>query len=167
MTNTKRWYALYTRPKWEKKVAELLTKKGIISYCPIRKVTKQWADRKKIVLEPLFTSYVFVSISANEYIRTLETDGVLNFVHFLGKPGIIKNEEIDVIKQFLAEYENVAVIKAVQSNDKVRILNGPLTALEGEVVEVKNKTVKVSLPTLGYHLVAEIEKTNIEILKAG
>ncbi|TKK64632.1 UpxY family transcription antiterminator [Ilyomonas limi] len=166
MLNTKKWYALYTRPKFEKKVAELLTKKNIINYCPVRKVSKQWADRKKIIHEPLFTSYVFVFISAKEYFLTLETQGVLNFVHWLGKPAVIKNEEIEVIKHFLAEYQYVSVIKNIQSNDKVRILNGPLTALEGEVVEVKNKTVKVLLPSLGYHLLAEVEKENIEILKA-
>ena len=54
------WYVVYTKPNWEKKVAELLEKKGIEQYCPLNKVQKQWHDRKKTVWEPLFKSYVFV-----------------------------------------------------------------------------------------------------------
>lgn len=167
MVQSKSWYAVYTRPKWEKKVAELLTKKSIINYCPIQNVQKQWADRKKTVQEPLFTSYVFVQISKPEYIATMETEGILNFVHWLGKPAVVKDEEIAIIKHFLSHYEHVSVVKDLQSHDKVRVVAGPLMLMEGEVIEVKNKTVKVSLPSLGYHLIAEIEKTNIEKLKRG
>ncbi len=166
MIKSKNWYAVYTKPKWEKKVAELLTKKNIINYCPVRKVNKQWADRKKIIDEPLFTSYVFVHVSAFEYVPTLETTGIFNFVQWLGKPAVIKSEEIDTIKHFLNEYQYVSVEKSIHSHDKVRILQGPLMMLEGEVLEVKSKSVKVLLPSLGYHLIAEIEKTNIEKLKA-
>ena len=57
------WYAVYTKPRWEKKVADLLTKKQIENYCPLNRVLRQWSDRKKVILEPLFTSYVFVRIS--------------------------------------------------------------------------------------------------------
>lgn len=163
MTTNKHWYAVYTKPRWEKKVSGLLTKKNIDNYCPLNKVKKQWVDRKKIVYEPLFTSYVFVNISNTEKIPTKETDGILNFVYWLGQPAVIRNEEIDLIKRFLNEYKNVTVEKAeVSNNDKVRILTGPFMMWEGEVVEIRNKTVKVLLPSLRYNLVAEIEKANIE-----
>ena len=63
----KKWFALYTKPRWEKKVNLTLLKKGIEVWCPVQKVQKQWSDRKKIVEEPLFKSYVFVKI--NEAIK--------------------------------------------------------------------------------------------------
>ena len=50
------WHAVYTKPRWEKKVAALLDAKGIEYYCPLNRVVKQWSDRKKTVLEPLFKS---------------------------------------------------------------------------------------------------------------
>ncbi|MBP1652940.1 MAG: NusG antitermination factor, partial [Bacteroidetes bacterium] len=56
------WYAVYTKPRWEKKVAESLIRKQVETYCPINRVTHQWSDRKKVVEEPLFKSYVFVRI---------------------------------------------------------------------------------------------------------
>ena len=165
MIQPRHWYAIYTRPRWEKKVAELLTKKNIESYCPLNKVKKQWADRKKVVYEPLFTSYVFVNIPPTDLIQTKETDGVLNFVFWQGKPAIIKDEEIEIIKRFLQEYENVSLERAdISPNDKVRVMNGPLMMREGEVLEVRHRTVKVLIPSIGFNLVAEVEKENIEKL---
>jgi transcription antitermination factor NusG len=159
------WYAVYTKPRWEKKVAELLVRKKIETYCPLNRVHRQWSDRKKIILEPLFTSYVFVRISDAEQLQVRMTDGVLNFVYWLGKPAVIKDEEIDVIKRFLNDHDNVQVEKTfVNVNDHVRVISGPLMMREGNVVEVKHKTVKVSLPTLGYTLIAEVDKQNLEKL---
>ena len=163
MIKDKMWYAVYTKPRWEKKVASLLARKQIENYCPLNKVQRQWSDRKKVVLEPLFQSYVFVNISVKQHSIVRETSGVLNFVYWLQKPAVIRDEEIDVIKRFLNEYHHVQLEKAtVNLNDKVRIIGGPLMMREGNVLEVKNKTVKVLLPSMGYALVAEIEKINLE-----
>lgn len=161
----KNWYVVYTKPRWEKKVAAQLEQNNIEHYCPLNKVFRQWSDRKKILLEPLFTSYVFVRISDKEYVKVLEANGVQNFVFWLKKPAIIRNDEIEVIKRFMTEYENVHLERSsVKINDRVRVISGPLMELQGNVLEIRNKTIKVSLPTLGYIMVAEIQKANIEIL---
>lgn len=167
MDSGKIWYAVYTRPKWEKKVAELLLKKKIDNYCPLYKSVRQWSDRKKTIMEPLFTSYVFVHISEKDQLFVKQTDGVLNFVYWLGKPAIIKNEEIDVIRKFLAENEHVKLEQIeVNVNDRIKIINGPFKYWEGNVTEIRPKSVKVLLPSLGYALVAEIPKSRIELIDA-
>jgi len=167
MLPPRKWYAIYTRPRWEKKVAELLTRKEITNYCPLNKVKKQWADRKKIVYEPLFTSYVFVNIADRELIPVKETEGVLNFVYWEGRPAVIKQEEIDTIKLFLKEHEVVSIerAEAINPNDQIKITHGPLMMREGKVVEVRHKTVKVLIPSLGFNLVAEVEKANVSKLE--
>ena len=160
----KQWYALYTRPRWEKKVADLLEKKKVEVYCPLNKVHRQWADRRKVILEPLFSSYVFVNVSEREHLNIKETDGVVNFVYWLNKPAIIRNEEIDTIKKFLNEYDHVSLEKTeVNLNDRVRIINGPLMMWEGNVVEIRTNTIKITLPSLGQTLVAEIR--NVETVR--
>lgn len=167
MTNASpSWYAVYTKPKWEKKVAELLTRKNIEAYCPLNKVVKQWHDRKKTVEEPLFTSYVFVCISAAQKAEVCKTVGVLNFVHWLGKPAVIRAEEIDAIKDFLKYYSNIRLEKTeVCLNDTVRVQSGPLESREGKVLEVQQRVIKVSIPSLGYSLVAQVEKTNVQVIR--
>jgi transcription antitermination factor NusG len=159
-TTETKWYAVYTKARWEKKIAEILTHKKIENYCPLNKVVHQWSDRKKIVLEPLFTSYVE---KMHSEIRKLS--GVINFVYWLSKPAIIRNEEIDCIKNFLSDYNNVRLEKTrVSINDTVRVIKGPLMEYEGNVIAVKSKTVKIALPTLGYMMIAEVDKTSIKLV---
>lgn len=163
----KNWYIIYTRCGSEKKVAALLEKKGIETYCPLKKANRHQIDRKRVMAEPLFSSYVFVRASDSEHPDIIETEGFLNFVYWLSKPAIICTDEIDTIKKFLVEYDYVSIEKSeVLPNDKVRILNGPLVLWEGNVVEVMTNTVKILLPSLGYSLVAEIRKDNSVINKA-
>ena len=162
----KKWYALYTRPRWEKKVAETLTKKGIANYCPLNRVRKQWADRKKTIFEPIFTSYVFVNVAETEHLILKKTEGVLNLIYWLGKPAVIKDIEIDMIRRFLNEHQNVKLEKAtVNLNDMARIISGPLMDHEGRIMGIKNKSVKIILPSLGYMMIAEIETINIEVIE--
>jgi transcription antitermination factor NusG len=159
----KQWFVLYTRSGCERKVAEQLEKKQVEVYCPVTKSNRQWSDRKKPVLQPLFSSYVFVYITADKQSTVRQTDGVINFIHWLNKPAVICQEEIDTIRNFLKEYDVVRLEKtSINMNDRVRIINGPLMMYEGSVVEIRTTLVKITLPSLGYALVAEISKDTPE-----
>jgi transcription antitermination factor NusG len=161
--NELKWYAVYTRPKWERKVTELLTKKRIINYCPLNRVQRQWSDRKKFYHEPLFASYVFVYVSEKDLTSVLQSAGVINFVYWLGKLAIISNEEIETLRNFVNEYSNVTLEKKpVNLNEEIKFISGPLISRKGNVLEVRSNTVKVELPSLGQMLIAEIRKDHIE-----
>ena len=130
MNENKKWFAVYTRPRWEKKVAEILTRRKIENYCPINKVVRQWSDRKKVIHEPLFTSYVFVRVSESDITSLKQSNGVINVVHWLGKPAVIRDSEIEAIRKFLSEHLNIKLEQMpVNVNDKVRVLSGPLTGI--------------------------------------
>jgi transcription antitermination factor NusG len=159
---TPKWYAVYTKPRWEKKVAGLLLHKGIESYCPLNKVRRRWSDRMKTIEEPLFKSYVFVRVDDSARTAVRMTDGIINFVYWNGKPALIKDREISTIKRFLDEYENVMLEKMdVGTGERVKVIAGPMMEAEGKVLEVKHKTVKVAIDSLGYVLVATIDKTKL------
>jgi transcription antitermination factor NusG len=157
-----KWYVIYTRPRWEKKVYSLLTAKAIESYCPLNKVRRKWSDRIKLVEEPLFKSYLFVKTDEEGRLPVRMTDGVVNFVYWNGKPAIVKEKEIQTIKKFLNEHEQVELVRMdFKPNDKVVITSGPLMDKEGKVLEVKNKVAKVIIESLGYILVADIDKSKL------
>jgi len=159
---TKKWLAIYTRPRWEKKVNQLLTEKGFESYCPLNKVRRKWSDRVKIVEEPLFKSYVFVKATDEDRTEVRMTTGAINFVYWNGKPAVIREKEINAIKRFLNEYENVEARPVdVKVNQRVRITNGSFMDQEGKVLDVKHKLVKVAIDSLGYILVAYIERSKL------
>lgn len=162
----KTWYAVYTKPKCEKKVSASLTKKKIENYCPLNRMAKSWSsDRKKMSLEPLFPNYVFVHATELEMAAIRQTSDVVNFVYWLGRPAIVKDVEIESIQHFLHEYTNVQLEKtAVNVSDMVRIVSAPVTDAETSVATVQLSRVKVTLPSLGYMMCAESQKSNVELV---
>jgi transcription antitermination factor NusG len=158
MEPEKKWYALYTKPRWEKKIDLRLVKKGIESWCPLQKIEKQWSDRKKIIEEPLFKSYIFVRIDPTEKTDVLMTDGVLNFVHYLRKPAIIKDSEVETIKRYLSEKDaKISVISEEGYEKETRIIvnHGVFMGNEGTVLRGGKKKVYVRLESLGQIMVVE------------
>lgn len=158
----KKWLAVYTRPRWEKKVNQLLTDKGLESYCPLNKVRRKWSDRIKLVEEPLFKSYVFVKVDEAERAEIRQTSGVVNFLYWNGKPAVVKEREINAIRRFLNEHENVE-LRTMEMNVKqrVRVMKGLLMDQEGEILELRSKIAKVAIDSLGYILIAYIDRTKL------
>jgi transcription antitermination factor NusG len=145
----KKWHVVYTKPRWEKKTEGYLLKANIECYCPLNKVTRKWSDRKKIVLEPLFKSYVFVKVDDNQKWRVVDIPGVLNYVYWLGKPALIPEREIEAIRNFLQEYDQVFIRKNnLRAGDHVRVNSGAFADIEGEVISLKGKHVQVQVPSL-------------------
>jgi len=163
LSNTKKWYVVYTKPRWEKKVASLLTDKGVENYCPLNRVSKKWSDRKKVVLEPLFKGYVFVALAITNKWEVKNTEGILNFVHWNGKPATVKEKEINIIKRFLQEFDDIIVSNSrLSPSDEVEIKQGLLMNFKGIVLEVTGKSAKVKIEGMGLTLTAIFDKKNLE-----
>lgn len=157
------WYVVTTRPRWEKKVANMLENRGILNYCPVNKVVKQWSDRRKIILEPIFKSYVFVKVEEQKKWDIKQIDGILNYVYWLGKPAKIKEEEINTIKKFLHEFTDVQIEQTgLQINQKVRIRQGVLMNYEGILIDMSGSRAFVKIESMGLQLSAHFEKKNLE-----
>ena len=165
MTTAKKWYAVYTKPRWEKKVHKLLQEKQIESYCPLNKVHRKWSDRLKVVQEPLFKSYVFVRIAEADKTSVRMVNGVVNFVYWLGKPALIKDKEIETIRRFLDEHQNVEVRPMeMKTGGKVLVQRGILMGKKGTIKQVLKNRVEVIIESIGFTLTAYIEKSKISIL---
>lgn len=161
MANPK-WLAVYTKPRWEKKVNKLLQEKGVESYCPLNRIRRKWSDRIKTVEEPLFKSYVFVKVNELDRTAVRMTNGVINFVYWDGKPAVIKEKEINAIRRFLDEYENVEVqAMDLKINQRVLVTGGPLMDQEGKIIALRSKIAKVAIDSLGYILIAHIDRTKL------
>jgi len=163
--NSPYWYAVYTRPRWEKKVAGLLEDKGYEHYCPLNKVMRQWSDRKKVVLEPLFKGYVFVQVSEDKKWELMNINGIVNYVYWLGKPAKIRESEIETIRKFLNEFSDVEVIEAgLGVNSEVRIKQGVLMNYRGILLELQGSKAKVKIESMGLRLSAYFDKANLEVV---
>ncbi|WP_316753579.1 UpxY family transcription antiterminator [Pedobacter gandavensis] len=159
----KQWLVVYTRPRWEKKVDRLLQIQGIESYCPLRTVMNQWADRKKQVALPLFNSYVFVRINEREAYKVRQTLGVVNFVYYMAKPAVIKDHVIEKIREYTRNCPDVEVVslQEINSGDRVRVKKGLFFDQEGTVIRVQGKNVILAFDHLNCALVSNFPLSNV------
>jgi transcription antitermination factor NusG len=160
----KNWYAVYTKPRWEKKVYGLLTEKGMEAYCPLNRVKKKWSDRMKWVEEPLFKSYVFVKVPEEQQSNVRLVNGVVNYVYWLGKPAVIKENEIDIIRKFLNDYDEVeAVPLELKKDSRIMIRQGAFMNKEATIIKMLNNKVQVVIESIGFSLIAVINKSNVSL----
>jgi len=149
----KKWHAVYVSSRTEKKISEMLNNKGLEAYVPIVKTMRQWSDRKKMVEMPLLNGYVFVKINSNENEKVMQTKGVVNFVRSEGKIAIIRDVEIDRLKQLVElgyHLEASGINKTHKEGDKVKITSGVLKGIEGFVIEAgENRQIEVLLESIG------------------
>ncbi|WP_316832743.1 UpxY family transcription antiterminator [Pedobacter aquatilis] len=138
--NIYKWYPVYTRSKAEKKAYQELIRKNITAYLPLKKVLKQWSDRKKIVEEPLIKSYLFVYISAKEHAEVLMTNGIARFLYFSGQVASMPEQQIESLKLLLATDAELAVFDYdIKPGEKVSIKAGPFKGMLAETVSIHNK----------------------------
>lgn len=147
------WHAIYVSSRAEKKITETLQSKNIEAYVPIIKTMKQWSDRKKMVELPLMNGYVFVKINPSENDKVMQTKGVVNFVRSEGKIAVIRDLEINRLKQLVElgyQLEAEAIHKTYKEGDKIKITSGALKGIEGYIVESKeNRQIEVLLESIG------------------
>lgn len=152
------WFAIYTRPKNEKKVVAGLEKIGIEVYCPMVKQVKQWSDRKKKVEVPLINSYVFVNIEESDRNIVFEIPGVVRYLFWLGKPAVIQEQEIEVLKESLKGILSTVEVNGIQPGDNLTISNGPFQGKEGVVSQVEKNNIRLVLKELGVVITISKEK---------
>ena len=164
--NIRTWHVIYTKSKWEKKVDGLLTKNVFESWCPVQKRERQWSDRKKIIEEPLFRSYVFIKASKEDHTKILSTIGVFNFLYFLRKPAIIRDVEIEAIRKYLGQSDariEVVDMASIPAQTKVAINQGLFMGQRGEVVKTSKKTVYVKLESINMMMIVEFKASEVSL----
>ena len=161
------WYAVYTRPRFEKQVLKGLLDQGIEGYLPLIKTMRQWSDRKKMVEVPLFSSYVFVHINRSSYDQVLQTHGVVKYITFEGKAATIPSDQIDNLKIIIDSNEKVETTwESRRKGDQVIVTAGSLKGLKGELItEGNRKKVLVRIQGIDQNLTVEVHSSLIEPIK--
>lgn len=153
--NKAHWYALYVKMHHEKKTAEKLSEMGVTNYLPVQEVVRQWSDRKKKMKMVVIPMMVFVRTDEKErleLIRNMSSVTGCLFDRSAGQPAIIPDEEMERFK-FMLDFSDEAVHfldRALAPGDKIRVIKGPLSGLEGEMIHLDRKTqIVVRIRQLG------------------
>jgi transcription antitermination factor NusG len=159
------WYAVYTRPKFEKKISHeiSLSMGDYESYLPLRTVLRRWSDRMKKIEEPLLPNYIFVKMPASEKYRVLSVNGTVRFVSSDGKPVPIKETDIQRIRQIESQGSNILFEGINCAGDKVRVIRGAFSGYEGELIrKMQGSRLLIKLPVINQAVSVEISLHDVE-----
>ncbi|MDQ3843116.1 MAG: UpxY family transcription antiterminator [Bacteroidota bacterium] len=162
----KKWYAVYVKNNSEKKVSAILTKRKIQNYCPLNSQVYYVGEKKKITFEPLFKNIVFVEATNEDLFKIQQMDGVLSILYWLNQPAVIRQDEINTIKHFVDNYDNIKLDKCmIMPHGKIKVNGGSAPTVENELVAVKGDKTIALLASLGYVITADMESADAVIVK--
>lgn len=155
----KNWFVFYTKSRQEKKVRDLLLRRGFDVFLPLQKVLRQWSDRKKRVEVPLFNSYIFVAVPEHAVTSVLEVPGVAWAIKHNGKPATLHPREYDTIVRFIETGLLIESLPAedVEVGEEVTVLDGPLKGMKGSISAKGTGKFTVILEGLGQAIRAEVD----------
>lgn len=146
------WLVFYTRPRFEKKAEQHLLEQDIEVFLPKCVKIRQWSDRKKKVIEPLFPSYIFARGDERTRLQILDTDGIARMVCFNRRPARLSAHEYEMLLKMQREPGFLEAVPApdIPVGARVVVRDGPFEGLEGEVVRQDGEAhVCVRIDTLG------------------
>lgn len=165
LSSEPQWVALYTNPRAEKKAESNLKEAGYEVYLPLRKELHTWSDRKKWVEVPLLKSYIFAKITAKQQIPVTTVSGVTALVRFQKHIATIPEEEIQMMKDFIAAEVNVQVLttERLKRGSKVRIHTGPLAGKVGTLIsDCEEGNFAVEITGISMAMVVYVDKDLME-----
>ncbi len=159
------WYAVNTRPRYEKKVADGLRAKGISVLLPLFAESHRWSDRQRVVQLPLFAGYVFVRLDATLEARipVLRTPGVLEFVGVRGVGVAIPEEEIEAVQTLMEQGVLITPHMFLQVGKRVRVRGGSLDGLRG-ILLAKNGDLSLVISVESIQRSIEIRVTGYDVV---
>ncbi len=147
--NQSKWYAVYTKSRFEKKLYMALKKSGFNVFLPMVKEKRVWGDRIKTVTVPLLPSYLFIKLPKNNNHLIYSYTGFVRFVSFEGKCSEINEKEIGLLKKI--ELHGLTVEKNsnnFHTGDLVKVVKGPLIGCEGRIDRKKGSRVIFQLESI-------------------
>ena len=153
----KKWFVIYTKANQEIKVTEKLNAMGVSCYCPTVTIIKQYSDRKKKILKPLIPSYIFVFIEDTRRNDIFSVFGVVRYMFWLGKPAIVREKEVELMKQYLnGEFQSVSLTNFTKGKLH-KISEGVFAGKIGRVIEIQKNKIKLQLESLGMIVTLRLE----------
>ena len=127
------WWCLHTKPRQEKALARELRAHRIAYYLPqVVHEDRTPQGRKTRSVLPLFTSYLFLLGTDEDRLRALKGNRLVRVIDVTDQDAI--RYDLKQIHRMLASGLAVVPELTVPVGAKVRILNGPLTGIEGRVI---------------------------------
>jgi transcription antitermination factor NusG len=160
------WFAVFTVPRHEKRVSTHFENRQIESFLPLYTETRRWKNRCKVAVDsPLFPCYIFTRIDRRERVRVLNVPGVVGIIGRAQEAVPVPDECIESLRRGLS-LGKIQPHVNVTAGDRVRIIDGPMSGMEGLLMRVKNDfRVVVRLDAIMQCLAIEVSIEEVELLR--
>ncbi len=162
-TRPPHWFAVFTYPRHEKKVAAGLISRGVEAFLPLYNEQRTWKNRQRVSLSvPLFPNYVFARFARDQRNKVLSLPGVVNIVEGLRAGGAIPDQYIRSL-QIGLELGRIRPYRDAIVGDRVRIASGPLRGVEGILMHFRSGfRVVLALDSIGQNASIEVLRDEVE-----
>lgn len=150
------WYVICTKPNTELKVASQLNSLGINAFCPSYSFIKKYSDRKKKAEKPLMPRYVLVKMLEKDRTNVFAIPNVIRYLFWLGKPAIVRHEEIEILKNELEGYQSISNKSSLNVGNDFAIPYGPFKGINGKILNFSNNRMRLELKNIGLFLTVNI-----------
>ena len=157
------WFAVFTKSRHEKRVAEYYAERQIEHFLPLYRVVHAWTHYRKAVLDlPLFPGYLFVHTAREERLRVLGAPGVVSLVGCGKVPTPLPDFEIESLRTGL-RLRRFEPHPYLVTGARVRIKAGALAGMEGVVLRQKNNLrVVLTVEVIRHSYAVEVDTDDIE-----
>jgi transcription antitermination factor NusG len=161
--DSEQWYAAYTKHQHEKSAADLLSRKGFEILLPLYRKTHRWKDRLQPVALPVFPCYLFLRMNLERKLAVLQTPGIFWLLGNSGNAAVVPEADIEAIRKIASSTAAFEPHPYLKSGDRVRVVSGPITGVEGILTRVKNRyRIVLSVDLLQQALAVEIDISAVE-----
>ena len=150
------WYVICTKPNTELKVASQLNSLGINAFCPSYSFIKKYSDRKKKAEKPLMPRYVLVKMLEKDRPNVFAVPSVIRYLFWLGKPAIVRHEEIEILKNELEGCQSISNKSSLNVGNDFAIPYGPFKGINGKILNFSNNRMRLELKSIGLFLTVNI-----------
>jgi transcription antitermination factor NusG len=156
------WFAAYTSPRHEKRVAMQMEQHGIHCFLPLYRSVRRWKDRRKQLDLPLFPGYLFVRIALMHRLRVLQLPGVVELVGTLGRPAALPESDIETLRRSLLDGLQVKPHPFLKVGRRVRVHGGPMAGVEGILLRRKDRLrVVLSIDLIARSVAMEVDEGDV------
>jgi transcription antitermination factor NusG len=167
------WYACSTRSRCERIVTRALESKAIETFLPMMTCVRRWSDRIKTLMIPAFPGYVFARTLTEDLWQLRSTVGLRHVLGDGRQATPVRDSEIANVRQLVEALSHTDVEcqpERVQLSEdlaqvvgiRVKVLEGPLTGMEGFVVEARGRRrLLVVANSIGHGISIEIMESTV------
>jgi transcription antitermination factor NusG len=156
----KHWFALLVKPRHEKVVSAALRSKHYEEFLPLRSARRKWSDRVQTVEMPLLAGYTFCRFEASDKVSILRTPGVRKVVGWGPAPVPVQESEIQALQRIMQSGVSAAPCPYLRTGEPIRLDGGPLSGLQGLLLESRGRSrLVVSISLLQRSVSVEVEQS--------